>query len=135
MLFSNHKEVINKLLANSLIKVIVVITFLISFWLSNYGIPKLGLVQKILMIILILCLFIGYEKKYKFIILNNLAKFSFGIFFIHGYLIAAFTKLNIITSNFFSYIIISLIVLIISYWIVYLMVKVLNKKSRYIIGC
>jgi len=134
MLFSSYKEVINPLLYKSKVRLVLAISFVLFFGLAFLKMPWMMFLQKLLFIILTISIFLHFEKIKKWKVLNIIAKYSFGIYFIHGYLIAILNKIDINFSGWFQFLFVSIATLIVSLALVYLTTKALGKRSKYIIG-
>jgi peptidoglycan/LPS O-acetylase OafA/YrhL len=115
--------------------------FFAPFFSDVMSINYIGLnqIQKIFGVLFFLSVLFYIENKYKnieFPMLDKLAKYSFGIFFVHYYWlhILKYTLTNIS----YSYFIIAILGFVLSVFSVYLFKKLLqlfNVESRYFIGC
>lgn len=115
-----------------------------SFWplLNGDLILNYMQLQKVFLVILIMSFLFLVEDRgaSKNRILDLLAKYSFGIFFIHGFLIlikAYLVKYNIIENVYAgpaTYFIDTFLILLISIIICYLTYVVLGQRARYITG-
>lgn len=107
------------------------------FPLLSGGEFKLNLynIQKFFGVIFFLSLFFYCEGKVKFSLLSILAKYSFGIFFVHFYVIFILNKI----SNYFfplkNFFIIAPLSLLLSLLFCMIVKKNFTKRSRQIIGC
>ena len=97
-------------------------------------------VQKLILTIVLFFL-LSKIKEYNFAFINTLAKFSFGIFFIHGIIIFFINQLLrhysfiFSTNNFMIYVLISMFILYISFLTVLFIKKIIGDNSKYFIGC
>lgn len=95
----------------------------------------LMVVQKFIMCLLLLVLFVKLDrvKNLKFLkkILEQFANYSFGIFFIHGYLLLIRYKFNF---NTLEEIISGVLAMYISIFIIWILRKIVGKNSRMIVG-
>ncbi|MBH1981543.1 MAG: acyltransferase [Burkholderiales bacterium] len=104
---------------------------------SGIGIPNYISIGKLALLIAIFFLFERF-MNYKNIILGYFAKISFGLFFVHGFVIYAFSKLiagNVFFSETEKIFLEVGVVFLGSIAIVLIMKKVLKKRSRYVVGC
>jgi peptidoglycan/LPS O-acetylase OafA/YrhL len=76
-------------------------------------------------------------------IVNKIAALSFGIFFLHGYLLSG-TKIIVsritdfsgqFPGNPFSYLLFSSLVVVVALAAIEVLRRILGKSSRYVIGC
>lgn len=138
MLFSNKKERINRVLAENKSVILLSILCVVFFILMAFKVPYSMFIQKKVLCVLILSVFLMYEEYQGFKFLDNLAKVSFGVYFIHGYIIGAmviiFKKMNLTLSGAVYFIPISIAVIAISQVLIMLCKKVFKGYSRYIIG-
>lgn len=136
MIFSNSKAVINTFLHNKKILSVLGVAFLTALPLAIYTRDlNLFFAQKFLFILIIIGFLLNFEKTKRFKLLDNLAKYSFGIYFIHGYLIAVISMLKLKLSGILPYFIMASGIVLFSWGIVYLIKKIVKNKSRYLIGC
>lgn len=104
---------------------------------SSLGILNYVSIGKLALLIAIFFLFERFMNREN-LILGYFAKISFGLFFVHGFVIYAFSKLisrNIFfseTGEIFKEV---FIVFFASIFAVFAMKKVLKKWSRYVVGC
>jgi len=92
------------------------------------------------MIVHFLGLLIRLGEKVDYKIIHTIANASFGVFFIHSYVLTASKILTEtllgekITSNLLFYPLITLMVLMSCVGIIVIMQKTLGRKSRYLVG-
>lgn len=98
------------------------------------GIDLMG-IQKFIMCLILLVIFIKLDRikgLYFFKrILDQFADYSFGIFFIHGYLLLIRYKFNF---NLYEEILSGILAMYVSILIVWIFRKIFGKKSRMIVG-
>lgn len=104
---------------------------------SGIGIPNYISIGKLALLIAIFFLFERFMNREN-IILGYFAKISFGLFFVHGFVIYVFSKLiagNVFFSEAGKIFLEVCIVFFASIAIVSIMKKILKKRSRYVVGC
>jgi peptidoglycan/LPS O-acetylase OafA/YrhL len=121
--------------------VLLFLFFILSYIIFVFNIYSFSLFQKMILCYLVLALLIKFND-FKMTFLETMAKFSFGIYFIHMYIIylISFT-LSYLGFNFlrsfgiFSYIIFFFLTTFLSY-IMLRIIKIITKdKSRMVTGC
>lgn len=102
----------------------------------------LGLLNYILVgkLALLVAIFLTFEQFYdrESKVLGYLAKISFGLFFVHGFMAAIFAKVSKSINHYDPLVTLFAeisVVIFVSIGIVVLVKKVLRKWSRYVIGC
>lgn len=140
MFCSNKKETLNIILTRRKIFVfmstVLIFLFILSFKEINHGL----FTQKTVFSFWLISFFLFYEKSNRqFEYLDVLAKYSFGIFFIHGYFISSillvFKKFNIQPSHPMLFIFLSSLILLFCCCFIWLAKRILGKFSRFIVGC
>ena len=155
MYYSSNKNKIKFLYRNrSWLWILMFVACLIDIYIMKFNLPQNGDISKIFFTLLLLAYLKHYDKKilkHKIIneIFNKIAKYSFGIFFTHWYILMCFNKLfanpykEIISLNTFlgniSFMLFKFaIVFLLSFCICYIIKFVLNKlgfyKTRFVIG-
>ena len=149
MFCSKYKFAVNKLLNNNtvLILLLILILGLANFeYFINLKIAYVNYLQKFFLTLLLLGTFIKYESVFFNKIVNLVAETSFGVFFIHSYVLAGFKFLskNIsqalqlelprVAGNIFFHFAVTLLVLFISVCLVLLITKVLKSNAFWLVG-
>ena len=104
---------------------------------SSIGIPNYISIGKLALLIAIFFLFEQFMNRENKI-LGYFAKISFGLFFVHGFVIYVFSRLiakNIFFSETGKIFLEVGVVFFASIAIVSIMKKTLKKRSRYVVGC
>ena len=149
MFCSKYKLAINAQLNKNtaLILLLALVLGLASFeYFINLKILYVSYLQKLFFTLLLLGVFIKYASFFKHKIVNLMAETSFGIFFIHPYILGFFKilsktisqtfqlELPRVTSGFFVHFILTLLVMFISVSLVLLIVKVLKNNAFWLVG-
>ena len=147
MFCSKYKEIANKLLTNNkTISLLTAIFISLSVAAFNIKITLFTFAQKIVFSLLSLGIFIRMGKKADLNISKVLADTSFGVFFIHGYVlfIAKFLSRHLnqllhhshllIRGNLILHLITTILVLTSSVWLVLLIQHFAGSKSRLLVG-
>lgn len=136
----------NRIAINALLTKHFVLGFLVAIYLSliylEYLFPDilyLNYVRKMFLC----CIFIGFLIKFNidFKILTLLEEYSFGIFFSHSYIISVFKILeekmlgHLLPGNLQAYFVFISIVALLCVLSIWIIKKILNNKSKYLIGC
>ncbi|MBW3498589.1 acyltransferase [Janthinobacterium sp. NKUCC08_JDC] len=104
---------------------------------SGLGLPNYISIGKLALLVAIFFLFERFMNRENKI-LGYFAKISFGLFFVHGFVIYAFSKLmarNVFFSEAGKIFLEVGVVFCVSIAVVLIMKKVLKKRSRYVVGC
>ncbi|MBE0471115.1 MAG: acyltransferase [Methyloprofundus sp.] len=129
-----------KLKVMLLLLVLGIVFFILEYLYMQGTMTWLNLLQKI-----VFCFFgVGFLCRYQAIfdneILTNIANYSFGIYFIHSYIISA-VKVCIkkiygydYTGSIVLWLLFSLVVLLICIFLIWIIKHIFREKSRYIIG-
>jgi peptidoglycan/LPS O-acetylase OafA/YrhL len=120
----------------------LVILFLFSSYIIYSGsVSSVSLFQKVILCYIVLALMINHDHS-EAPVLEILAKYSFGIYFIHMYVIhlvsgiISFLELGFLRSlGIFSYFLFLALVTYISYLFLRVSKMILKENSRMIIGC
>jgi surface polysaccharide O-acyltransferase-like enzyme len=130
-----------KMVLNRYWFVILALFFLTSYLIYKNDITSLSLFQKIALCFLLLALMIRLDD-FKMTFLRTMAKYSFGIYFIHAYVIYLLAGLlsflgfkDLQSFGILSYFGFSIMVLLLSYFILRAIKIVLQNNSRMFIGC
>ncbi|MES2579682.1 MAG: acyltransferase [Pseudomonadota bacterium] len=108
MFFSKYRASLNVKLVKSYI-IFILFTIFISLFLAEYldianNIKGINYLQKIVLTFLILGLLIKFESKTSSTFITVVANTSFGVFFVHAYIIGVFKQLsNYINQQFLTY--------------------------------
>jgi len=141
---SRYKDIINKKLSSFLFLIIfciLVITLSILEFVYMQGtMTYINYLQKITMAFLFIGILIKFNHKLNSKFISTIADTSFGIFFIHSYLLSAekqgykYFFEEYATGNILIWACFSLINLIIAAYFIVLIKLILGKYSRYIVG-
>jgi len=104
---------------------------------SGLGLPNYISIGKLALLVAIFFLFERFMNRENKI-LGYFAKISFGLFFVHGFVIYVFSKLmarNVFFSEAGKIFLEVGVVFCVSIAVVLIMKKVLKKRSRYVVGC
>ncbi|QKY11153.1 acyltransferase family protein [Janthinobacterium lividum] len=104
---------------------------------GGLGLPNYISIGKLALLIAIFFLFERFMNRENKI-LGYFAKISFGLFFVHGFVIYAFSKFmarNVFFSEAGKIFLEVGVVFFVSIAVVLIMKKVLKKRSRYVVGC
>lgn len=104
---------------------------------GGLGLPNYISIGKLALLIAIFFLFERFMNRENKI-LGYFAKISFGLFFVHGFVIYAFSKFmarNVFFSEAGKVFLEVGVVFFVSIAVVLIMKKVLKKRSRYVVGC
>ena len=149
MFCSKYKPSINQLLNKKsvLILLLVLVLGLANFeYFINLKIAYVSYLQKFFLTLLLFGVFIKYESLFKNKVINLLAETSFGVFFIHSYVLGGlkFLSKNIsqalnlelprVTGNIFFHLMVTLLVLLITGSLVLLITKVLKNNAFWLVG-
>lgn len=101
-------------------------------------VPDLMLIQKIILCFFFMVFFHRFEDR-KIKILDRTAKASFAIYFLHGFVIrgtgTTIKKLGIeFTGNVLTWVLFTIFIAVVTYWLAVLLKKIFGNKSRYFIG-
>lgn len=101
-------------------------------------VPDLMLIQKMVLCLFFMVFFHRFEDR-RIKVLDHMAKASFAVYFLHGFVIrgtgTAIKKLGFnFTGNVMTWVVFTIAVAFIAYWLAVLLKKILGNKSRYIIG-
>lgn len=115
--------------------------FIKPYIFGGYGNHAVLYINKLLLISILFYILNKYTFKNK--IFTNIANLSFGIYFVHFFVIDRIHHIIInyicfnstITAQFLSLIISSIICFSMSYFICVIIRKIFKKRSRFIIGC
>ncbi|MDN2704563.1 acyltransferase [Janthinobacterium sp. SUN100] len=104
---------------------------------SGMGMPNYISIGKLALLVAIFFIFERFMNRENKI-LGYFAKISFGLFFVHGFVIYAFSKLmarNVFFSETGKIFLEVGVVFAVSVTVVLVMKRVLKKRSRYVLGC
>lgn len=143
MFFSKYKNIFNVFLQkNFLIIIFFIIISALIVYENNLGRDlKINFIQKMFLSIFTLGILYKLRNKINLKFLNIIADFSFGIFFIHGYLISGIKFLylkyynELPSGSLLIYFFASLLILELCIIIIFITKKILGNKSKFIIGC
>jgi len=149
MMLSQYLEEILKVFKNKEIYILIIVISLailqsylgkIGSYNKNpfeYGGIDLMLVQKMILSVF----FIVWLKRFEnhnLEILNTIADYSFGIYFIHGFVIILLdifkARIDVSLNAYYIYVPYFIVVVVLSMTITYTVKKLFLKKSRYLIG-
>lgn len=151
MFCSKFKKVINFNITQNHFKSLLFLGFSVTFLLEYFMIfPQasyINFLQKIILIFLLLSFLIQYESKLDSKYISTMANTSFGVYFLHGYvLIIAWTISNYISKNFtsiepsliqgniFIFMATCISIILICILAIYLIKKLIGSKSCLLIG-
>ena len=151
MFSSKFKQSINLAITQKFSRTLLLLTFIIIFsieYFSNFSqLIYINFLQKIVLIFLTLSWLIQYESKLGSKYIMILANKSFGIYFLHGYILYfAWTTSNLITKSFTKittdllpgniliFIIACVAVLLSCISVIFLIEKALGSKSYLLVG-
>ncbi len=144
MFCSRYKTVINPIITSHW-GVIGLILIYLGFVITeydyySYSIHYLSLFQKLTLSLIIISFFIQHERISDLKLIKLLAHTSFGIYFLHAYVLFAFKiaipHLNdgLITANLFALLFFTAVVIGLSMLLVLLIERIFNKTSLFIVG-
>ncbi|MES2546983.1 MAG: acyltransferase [Pseudomonadota bacterium] len=151
MFCSKYKAQVNELLSYNSIRLFLLLgyttLFLFEFFAVVPDFKPINFVQKIFLLFLMLSLFIKYDQYLNNIYVNTLANVSFGIFFLHAYVLFVLRLISIntgkyvlqnehamITGNFMIFATTVILILLICTYFTFLIRKMLGAKSHLLIG-
>lgn len=149
MFCSNQKILINNFLKKNVVLLVLLIlvwAMLIFEYFINIKIANVNFFQKIIFTILLLSVFIKFESIFQNKIINTLAETSFGVFFIHSYVLgffkflskqisyAQYLDLPRVSGTLFLHSITTVLVIFISVSVVLLINKILKGNAFWLIG-
>jgi hypothetical protein len=148
MLMSHYKDQFFKLLANKLVLAGIFVSVLCLSYFIFFGFTHLWFIQKVLLSVFLIYLLYRFEHvKSKFLertfsSLDYLGSISFGLFFLHGYILGALKMVFNKLSWEFSGVYWSVLLLIVIAFTIFFSTlaiiatqRVFGKKSRKLIGC
>jgi len=144
MFCSRYKMYLNDWLSKGFV-IIIVFIFVILLWLCEYFFAKttytyFNFLQKIVLCFFVLGVLVRYGEKATHHYLNLVADTSFGIFFIHSYVLTAGKMLAhkffgyLPSGTFQWYFLTTLITMLVCLGIVYAIKIILGPKSRMFVG-
>ncbi|HBY86563.1 MAG TPA: hypothetical protein DEO86_11880 [Colwellia sp.] len=144
MFCSHYKATVNNVLNNRLLlgMLAIVILFLAAFefYYMQGTMTYVNYLQKITMSVFFLGLLIHLGKKSDYKIIHTIANASFGVFFIHAYVLTA-SKIFIVkfwggkvVGSLLLYPVVVIFVLMSCVAIIVILQKMLGSKSRYLVG-
>jgi hypothetical protein len=144
MFCSHYKVKVNSILNQ--LPVLTILAFAVlglaafEFYYMQGTMTYINYLQKIIMSVFFLGLFIQLGEKADYKIIHTIAHASFGVFFIHSYVLTA-SKLLIeklfeekVSGNLLLYPLVVVSVLLSCVAIIVILQKLLGKKSRYLVG-
>jgi peptidoglycan/LPS O-acetylase OafA/YrhL len=141
MVLSHYREIVNSIFTKPMILLLLIFAFFSLAYVEFFfeGKKYINLVRKLMLC----CLFIGFLLKFNVNnkILGLLAKESFGIYFIHSYVISVFKLAEkhilgqYLEANFLIFIFLIMVVLLICIGIIWGIKQIFTVNSRYLIGC
>lgn len=149
MFCSKYKHSINALLIknSALILLLTLVIGLANFeYFINLRIAYVNYLQKLIFTLLLLGIFIKYESAFKNKLINVVAETSFGVFFIHSYILGLFKflsksvsqsfylELPRVTGNIFMHLLVTLLVLFITVNLVLIITKLFKNKAYWLVG-
>lgn len=144
---SKYKKIVNPILIKIPFLIflifIVFVTIFIDAYIAFDSNVTLALryIQKTLMAIALLGILILTSNRNNFLLMSTIASYSFGIFFIHAYVIQSIKALIIyatsatLSLSLINFLILNLAVLFITMLIIKLIKLIFKKNSKYLIGC
>lgn len=144
MYFSRHRETVNAILQRRLTLIAVLMAYvgfvIAEVSLSSTTMPTVNYFQKLLLCCLLLGLLVRHESKLKSKMIDNIAACSFGVFFIHAYLITA-CKLAYqhwydqrLPGSVGLFLIFSVLILLVSNTAINVLRSRMGKNSRLLVG-
>jgi len=144
MFCSHYKDKVNDILSKppllSLLALLIVTLVAIEYYFMQGTMTYVNYLQKITMSVFFLGLLIRLGEKIDYKIIHTIANASFGVFFIHSYVLTG-SKMLILklfgektAGNLLLYPLITLAVLMSCVGIIVIMQKTLGRKSRYLVG-
>jgi len=144
MFCSHYKEKINNTLSRSSLLSMLALAIIglaaYEFYFMQGTMTYVNYLQKIIMSVFFLGLLIQQGEKTDYKIIHTIANASFGVFFIHSYVLTA-SKLVMekllgerVSGSLLLYPLVTLSVLMSSVAIIVILQKMLGKKSRYLVG-
>lgn len=144
MFCSHYKTIVNTILKQTktlmLLACLVFVFILIEFYLFQETMTFVNYLQKISLSLFFLGLFIRLGDKVDSKLVRMIANTSFGVFFIHSYILTAgkltsqsFTGSKV-TGNILLYPVVTISVLLLCVFIIVLIQKLFGNKSRYLVG-
>lgn len=151
MFLSKHKNIINPLLMQNKVLIVLLISFVLIYIWQYFPItPQLKAsmyVQKLIFTFLALGLLIKFEARTKHTVANIIANTSFGVYFVHAYIIEAIELLFIYMNqhflshsnisfqgNIMFHFLLSCLILLLSILLVLLIKRVMGNKTYILIG-
>lgn len=151
MFCSKYKTQVNEFLSFNSTRLFLLLGFIFLFAFEFFAVfpdfKSINFVQKLFLMFLMLSLFTKYDQYLNNIYINTLANVSFGIFFLHAYVlfVLRLTSINIgkyvlhsehamITGNIVIFLTTVIFTLLICTYFTYLIRKILGEKSHLLIG-
>lgn len=144
MYFSRFKEIINPIISQNIIliscSIIVLSLAFAEFFLMEGTMTFLNYMKKMTMCIFFLGLLIKYNSKLTSKYVSLVADTSFGIFFIHSYVLTAGKLININlygephSGNLLMFILIAVATLVVCSYLIVLVKQLFGKNSKFLVG-
>lgn len=144
MYFSRYKERVNKVLKRKIaIGACLMLTLAFGFvelYFTSETMTRWNYLQKLALCFALLGLLLRYEHKLTSEFVRKVANCSFGVFFLHCYLLTAIKMASQylmdkkMDGNLVSYGLLTVIVLLVSFQVVALLQTYLGRHSRMIVG-
>jgi peptidoglycan/LPS O-acetylase OafA/YrhL len=143
MLLSHYREPVNSAFINPIIMIALLAVYVFLLIMEIYFVEEgKGFHVNLLRKLVLCCVFIGLFVKFHLYskVLSILADLSFGIFFVHSYLITALKMLQValvgdyLEANLLNFILFISFILLLSVAVVASIKTVFPTKSRYLIG-
>lgn len=145
MFLSHYREVINVALVKPIFLTALVFAYLplvgVEFYLMGESTMSfINLLRKLILCALFIGILIRLEGKFNDKYLKILAETSFGIFFVHSYIISAFKKAeenilgHYLAGNLLVFIVFIAVVLLISAVSILIIKRILGPNSRFVVG-
>jgi len=141
---SKYKSSINLLISRNsfiLLSLILIVSLTaLEFVFFNFKVFDLNYLQKITMCLFFLGVFFKFNSKLNSKFIGIIANTSFGVFFIHSYILTAGKELYKYflggppVGNIFMYFLVISSLLLVCVWITLIIKKVSGQYSRYLVG-
>ena len=144
MFCSHYKQQVNNLLSRTsflffLLMLIISLVY-VEYTYMTGTMTFVNYLQKIIMSLFFLGLLVHVGSRLEFKVIHIIADTSFGVFFIHAYILTMGKMISInilgdkISGNILYYTLTSLIILALCVLIIVILQKIMGSKSRYLVG-
>ncbi len=144
MYCSRYKTLINPIISQNLVLMLGLFTIILlamTEWMFMEGtMTFINYLQKLTMSVFFLGLLFKYNEKLTSKYVSLVADTSFGIFFIHSYVLTSGKMLNINifgepqSGNFIMFVLIAVLTLVVCSYLIVLIKRALGKYSKFVVG-